>query len=99
MNSAIQSVTLREWQTLGPDTCEQLRGTFIDDSADCHRVADSLNKSRMLRLTELKDGLEVSAFSHVGRVRVGSLNITVLPETACKFFASVVEVCLRLPPT
>jgi 5-methylcytosine-specific restriction enzyme subunit McrC len=34
----------------------------------------------MLRLTELKDGLEISATSFVGRVRVGDLSITVLPK-------------------
>ena len=34
----------------------------------------------MLRLTELKNGLEVSSFSHVGRVRIGDLNVTILPK-------------------
>jgi 5-methylcytosine-specific restriction enzyme subunit McrC len=34
----------------------------------------------MLRLTELKAGLEISATSFVGRVRVGDLSITVLPK-------------------
>jgi 5-methylcytosine-specific restriction enzyme subunit McrC len=34
----------------------------------------------MLRLTELRQGIEISAFSHVGRVRIGDLSITVVPK-------------------
>ncbi len=53
---------------------------FLDSTAESRRVAQGLNASRMLKLTELKAGLEITATSFVGRVRVGNLSITVLPK-------------------
>lgn len=77
---SVVSITLSEWDTVSPQTCDDLAGFFLDGSAGSSRVADALNASRMLRLTELKSGLEVSSASHVGRVRIGNLNVTVLPK-------------------
>lgn len=77
---SVVSITLSEWDTVSPQTCDDLAGFFLDGSAGSSRVADALNASRMLRLTELKSGLEVSSASYVGRVRVGNLNVTVLPK-------------------
>jgi 5-methylcytosine-specific restriction enzyme subunit McrC len=80
MSPSVESITLSEWETLTPADCPTLADRFLDDSVECRRVVDALNKSRMLRLTELKKGIEISAFSHVGRIRVGDLSITVLPK-------------------
>ena len=80
MNEDIVSLTMSEWETQSPATCDDLAGTFLEGSSSSQRVAEALNTSRMLRLTELKGGLEVSSRSHVGRVRVGNLNITILPK-------------------
>lgn len=80
MITNVVSVTLSEWETLTPIDCPKLAGKFFEDSVECRRVLDALNNSRMLRLTELKQGIEISAFSHVGRVRIGDLSITVLPK-------------------
>lgn len=80
MSESVVSITLSEWDTVSPQTCDDLSGFFLDGSAGSRRVADALNASRMLRLTELKSGLEVSSASHVGRVRVGNLNVAVLPK-------------------
>ena len=80
MSEKVVSISLSEWETRSPTTCHELAGLFLEPSASSQRVADALNTSRRLRLTELKDGLEVSSFSHVGRVRIGELNITILPK-------------------
>jgi len=80
MNEFVDSITLSEWQTVSPATCDELAGRFLDSSAISRRVVDALNTSRLLRFTELKDGLEITSFSHVGRVRIGNLNVTVLPK-------------------
>jgi len=80
MTSDAVSITLCEWSTLSPQNCEQLQGFGFSGPAGHPQVVGQLNASGMLRLTELRDGLEVSSFSHVGRVRVGNLNITVLPK-------------------
>ena len=71
------SIILSEWQTLRPEDCDALRNRNLDQSA---AVAEKLTESRLLGLTELRSGLEVKAFSHVGRVRIGDLDVTVLPK-------------------
>ena len=80
MNEGVDSITLSEWETVSASTCSTLAGRFLDASVTSQRLVDVLNSSRMLRFTELKDGLKVSSFSHVGRVRIGDLNVTVLPK-------------------
>lgn len=80
MSENVVSLTLSEWETLTPADCPELAGKFLEDSTECRRVVGALNKSRMLHLTELRQGIEVSAFSYVGRIRIGDLNVTVLPK-------------------
>ena len=76
----MNSISLSEWQTKSPDNCPDLPGYFLEESRDCIRVASSLNQSRLLELVELKRGLRIKANSHVGRIRVGNLRITILPK-------------------
>ena len=80
MIAVTHSITLSEWETKGPGDCEELRERFLDQSDAAKSVASTLVEHRLLELTELRGGLEVRAFSHVGRIRIGSLNITVLPK-------------------
>ena len=80
MTSTLQSVTLSEWQTKRPENCEELRGRFLDQSAATKAVGKTLRESRLLELTELRTGLEIKSFSHVGRIRIGDLEVTVLPK-------------------
>ena len=79
MTAAVVSVTLSEWQTLTPADSPDLAGLSFD-SIESRQVSTRLNESGMLRLTELRGGIEISAFSHVGRVRVGDLHITIFPK-------------------
>ncbi|MFH5805578.1 McrC family protein [Alienimonas sp. DA493] len=72
------SLTLSEWETASPETHDVLRGQFLD--GDARRVADELDRSRRLRFTELQTGTRTAAGSHVGRVRVGGLTVTVKPK-------------------
>lgn len=80
MSNESASITLSEWETQGPADGSNLVGRFLDPSQGTSRVVELLNQSRMLGLSELRRGLEIKAFSHVGRVRVGNLTITVLPK-------------------
>ncbi len=80
MNTELTSITLREWETQGPDNNAGLAGRFLDVSDGTRQVADRLAAGNLLDLTELRYGLEVKAFSHVGRVRIGDLAITILPK-------------------
>jgi 5-methylcytosine-specific restriction enzyme subunit McrC len=74
------SITLREWETRGPDDCEGLAGRFLDHSARTRELVRLLESSRVLGVRELRGGLELQAFAHVGRVEVGDLSVTVLPK-------------------
>ena len=80
MTSTLTSITLAEWETQGPDNCADLAGRFLDASHGTHRVVERLTKSKLIGLTELRHGLEIKAFSHVGRIRVGDLSISILPK-------------------
>ena len=80
MSEAVHSISLSEWETRRPESCEVLTGRFLDETAASQGVAATLAKSRLLELTELRSGLKVKAYSHVGRIRIGDLNVTVLPK-------------------
>ena len=80
MNHALTSITLSEWETLEPANCPNLVGRFLDASVGTRHVVDRLNKNKLLGLTELKSGLQIKAYSHVGRIQVGDVNVTILPK-------------------
>ncbi len=80
MSKDIKSISLTEWQTLSPTTCNELKGLFLENSSSSQQLVDLLNKSRLLKVAEMKNGLEVSSFSHVGRIRIGGLDITIFPK-------------------
>lgn len=80
MIATLKELTMSEWDRKGPDDCEELRGRFLDGSKSVQSIVKSLNESRLIELTELRTGLEVKAFSHVGRIRIGELTVTILPK-------------------
>ena len=80
MIAELNSVSLSEWQTLSPTDKGGLHKRFLDPSISTHLVVKQLNESKLLSLVELRYGIEVRAFSHVGRVKVGNLTITVTPK-------------------
>lgn len=79
MTAPQTTIMLSEWETLGPSH-DALRGQYLDCSAGTRRIVDRLAESKLLELTELRSGLQIRAFSYVGRIRVGNLTITVLPK-------------------
>lgn len=80
MSDEYASLTLFEWETQGPEKCSTLVGRFLDSSHATRRIIELLHQRRLLSLSELRQGLQVSAFSHVGKLRVGQLSITILPK-------------------
>jgi len=78
--TTLNSITMSEWETKGPHNTADLAGKFLDASHGTRRVVDQLEKGGLVGLKEIRHGLEISAFSHVGRVRVGDLSITILPK-------------------
>lgn len=80
MSDEAASITISEWESQGPADCSTLAGRFLDLSHSTRRVVELLHQSRMLGLSELRQGLQITAFSHVGRVRVGPLTVTIMPK-------------------
>ena len=80
MSNTATSITMSEWETTSPETCSQLKDYVLDTSKQTCDVVVALRGSGMLQLTELREGLRISATSYVGRIRIGSLAVTVLPK-------------------
>lgn len=91
MTASRTSITLSEWETRGPDDCEGLAGRFLDHSARTRELVRLLAGSRVLEVRELRGGLELKAFAHVGRVEVGGLSVTVLPKIPGRSLLSLVR--------
>lgn len=67
---------LTEWDVRGPDT-PVLRGRVLE-TPEARRLTERFGQ--MLQIEELREGLRVRAFAHVGRVQVEDLTITVRPK-------------------
>lgn len=79
MSASLYSVSLSEWESKGPTDSPALAGRYFDTPGN-RLVVERLAKSNLLQLTELRNGIEVTALSHVGRIRIGDLSITILPK-------------------
>jgi 5-methylcytosine-specific restriction enzyme subunit McrC len=72
-------ITMKEWESRGPGPDGGLAGRSLDGAAE-RSLAEKLAQAGMLEVTELRAGLMVQSFSHVGRLRLGSVGITVRPK-------------------
>lgn len=72
-------ITLTEWDTRHPTHGSGLEGRALRDTA-VRELAEELARLTMLEVTELRTGLMVRSFAHVGKVRLGDLHITVTPK-------------------
>lgn len=68
-----------EWDNRGPDRCPDLVGRFLEGAAE-RELAERLARERRLEVTELRSGLMVRSFSHVGAVRLGGIEIVIEPK-------------------
>ena len=75
------ALELSEWQSTGPDKVAALAGFRFANTAE-REQARVLSDSRIVEFQELHDGLRVSARSHVGRIRIGALTLTIRPKVA-----------------
>jgi 5-methylcytosine-specific restriction enzyme subunit McrC len=72
-------VRLGEWEHAGPDSEPSLRGAQLADG-EARRLAGALSRERVLEVAELRAGLSLRAFSHVGRIALGDLVVTIEPK-------------------
>jgi 5-methylcytosine-specific restriction enzyme subunit McrC len=80
MMPAVLSLTMSEWQAMLPEPENGLMGTSFGDSKTARRLAQRLSDNDVLRVTELRSGIGVQTYSYVGKVRLGNIEIAVLPK-------------------
>jgi 5-methylcytosine-specific restriction enzyme subunit McrC len=80
MQPAVQIISLQEWESASPESHAVLAGLFLDKSSNSNELVESLDRAKMLAVRELKAGLELKTTSFVGRIRLGSLTITISPK-------------------
>jgi 5-methylcytosine-specific restriction enzyme subunit McrC len=85
------SIALSEWESLGPDERPELAGRVLDSSPGTRQVLHRLAHANWLGITELRRGLQIKAYSHVGRVRIGDLSVVVLPKVKGASLLSLVR--------
>ena len=74
------SVRLAEWQTISPVPGSPTEGVNLGNAPSVRDLARRLSESRMLEVQELRSGLSVRSTSFVGRVRLGDVEITIVPK-------------------
>lgn len=72
------TVSLTEWEKIGPADDARLIGTSLDDDVPAQRQADSLRS--VVDVREGYRGLEVATTSYVGHIDLGRLRITIRPK-------------------
>lgn len=76
----LRTIELAEWQTGEPGEHKVLAGLSFDQHPAARRLAGELRDRDILTVEELRHGLRIRANSHVGRVQLGPLQITILPK-------------------
>lgn len=74
------AVTLEEWQTRNPQTEPALADYVLSPSPQVRQQVETLRQQHSLVVTELRMGIEISSSSYVGRVRLGDLQVTIVPK-------------------
>ena len=90
MDSQSNYIKLSEWQSQFPSPGTPLYKVFLDDP-ECQKTAQELTSSGMLEITELREGLFVKAYSYVGHVRLGNIEITVQPKLSGETLLSLLR--------
>ncbi len=74
------SIRLAEWQTVSPDPESPTVGVSLGNDPTLKDLSRRLSESGILEVQELRTGLSVRSTSFVGRVRLGEIEITVVPK-------------------
>lgn len=77
-----QTIRLRltEWDEVRPGRGSKLAGVFLSDSPSSAAAIKALRIGPMLEVDELRSGTRLRSLAHVGRVTIGSVEVTVEPK-------------------
>jgi 5-methylcytosine-specific restriction enzyme subunit McrC len=90
------SIQLYEWQVLRPSEVDDLAAVSFDGLPTTRAMAERLTAASMLGVYELRAGVEIRATSYVGRVRLGDLDITILPKVDFDILGSLFRYAYQL---
>ena len=74
------AVQLAEWQTVSPSPGSPTENVNLGSDPSVLDLARRLTETGILEVLELRNGLTVRSTSFVGRVRLGEIDITVVPK-------------------
>jgi hypothetical protein len=80
MMDSITHISLREWETQHPERGTPLAGVSLGGAESARSLAERFAHDSVLDVTELRTGLRIKTFSHVGRIALGNLDITIFPK-------------------
>src|SRR5438045_1487251 len=73
-------VDVHEWQKASFATHTQLVGLALPEDALTQQVIEGLSESGRLKIIQHRKGLQLETASHVGRITIGDLQITIRPK-------------------
>lgn len=75
------TIHMKEWEKRTPDERNSpLVGLSLGSDGEARAIAQKLSQSDILHVAELRDGLSIRATSHVGRITLGDVQITIRPK-------------------
>lgn len=93
------AVRMSEWSSVDPDSQgigAALRGLSFDAYPLAARKAAELRQSRVLTITEGRHGLAIQTSSYIGRLRLGPLDLTIVPKISWDRWLVLVTFAFRL---
>ncbi len=73
-------IRLAEWEIRTPQTEPTLRDARLVTDAGTRALVERLAHSEILTVTELREGLRLQAYAHVGRIQIGNVTVTIRPK-------------------
>src|SRR3989442_2800162 len=73
-------IDLPEWQKISFETHRQLVGIELPQDDATQKLVQALSESEKLIVSQLRKGISLEALSHVGRLALGDLQITIRPK-------------------
>ena len=91
-------ISLAEWETAGPDHLKHggVLQNYRFPTSEARKIATELTRSRLIEFVESHHGLQIRARSHVGRVQLGDLTVTVTPKIAAQDLLSLFRYAYQL---
>ena len=74
------ALRLAEWQTISPAPGSTTEGITLSSEPTVRALVRRLTEGKFLELLELRTGLSIRTSSFVGRVRLGEIDITIVPK-------------------